>query len=173
MRVITGIARGIRLDTPEGMSTRPTTEKVKEAVFSSVAEEIYGASVLDMFAGSGQMGIEALSRGAAHCDFVDHTTGALIKKNLTKTRLAERAAVYSHLPAGGRYDLVFMDPPYNRGLNEKTLRTLVEGGYLRPGALILAESDGEPEPLPEGVALLREKHYGRICIAYVGYQREG
>ena len=172
MRVITGTARGVRLETPEGLNTRPTTERVKEAVFSSIMNELYGASVLDMFSGSGQMGIEALSRGAERCTFVDCSTETLILRNLRKTKLEDRAQVSARLPAGGAYDLVFLDPPYGKGLVERTLRELLEREYLRPGALIVAESDGEPEPLPEGLILERERHYGRVCIAYIGYRRE-
>ena len=120
MRVITGLARGRRLETLPGEATRPTAEKVKESLFSAIQFDIEGRRVLDLFAGSGQLGIEALSRGASGCVFVDKNTEAvkIIRRNLQNTGLSSAAQVLgtdalSYLTRpGDRFDLVFLDPPY-------------------------------------------------------------
>lgn len=134
MRVITGTAKGRRLKTAEGREVRPTAEKVKEAMFSMVQFELEGAVVLDLFAGSGQLGIEALSRGAAKAYFADSSAAsiALVRENLEHTGLSDRAEV-SHMPntaflrtAGERFDLAFLDPPYEKGLIARSLPALTE-----------------------------------------------
>ena len=121
MRVISGTARGKKLTPVPGMDTRPTTDRVKESMFNIIQNQIYGARVLDLFAGTGQLGIEALSRGAAHCDFVDYDKVAqtVIRKNIDAARVSERASLYKNdftnfVPncAKGHYDLIFLDPPY-------------------------------------------------------------
>ena len=123
MRVITGTARGRVLKELEGLETRPTTGKVKESLFSIIQFDIEGRRVLDLFAGTGQLGIEALSRGAAECVFIDRRADAvrLIQENLSMCRLAERARVRQgdalpYLRSGERFDIVFLDPPYGSGL---------------------------------------------------------
>ena len=120
MRVITGTARGVPLKAPRGMDTRPTMDQVKEGIFSAIQFEVEGRTALDLFAGSGQLGIEALSRGAAHCTFVDkgREPVSVIRENLKKTRLEERAEVVqadysSYLKTCRRqFDLILLDPPY-------------------------------------------------------------
>ena len=120
MRVITGTARSTPLKAPKGLETRPTLDQVKEGLFSAIQFDGPGARALDLFAGSGQLGIEALSRGAAHCTFVDKGREpiAVIRENLKKTRLEERATVvqadYSSWLKTCRqqYDLILLDPPY-------------------------------------------------------------
>ena len=130
MRVISGSARGKLLLPVPGMATRPTTDRIKENIFNIIQSEVRGANVLDLFAGTGQMGIEALSRGAAHCDFVDRDRAALsvIRKNVQGARVGERAAVHASeaaafLRAAARqsYDLVFLDPPYGGKLLNQAL----------------------------------------------------
>ena len=119
MRVITGTARGVPLKAPKGIDTRPTMDQVKEGIFSAIQFEVEGRRALDLFAGSGQLGIEALSRGAAHCTFVDKGREpiAVIRENLKKTRLEERAEVvqadYSSYLKTCRtqFDLILLDPP--------------------------------------------------------------
>ena len=159
MRVITGTARGVRLETPEGLNTRPTTERVKEAVFSSIMNELYGASVLDMFAGSGQMGIEALSRGAERCTFVDCSTETLILRNLRKTKLEDRAQVSARLPAGGAYDLVFLDPPYRQGHETRCLDAIRDFSLLAETGFAVVESASETEIAVDGMICVKEKRY--------------
>ncbi len=149
MRVIAGSARRLNLITPKGMSTRPTSDKVKETLFNILAPELYGVSFLDLFAGSGGIGIEALSRGAAHCTFVEKDKDALscIRKNLATTHFEDKAKVCpsdvfgisSLLRGDGVYDIVFMDPPYDQGLEEKALSMLARSMMIDESSLVIAE----------------------------------
>ena len=153
MRVITGTARGRRLETLPGDNTRPTGEKVKESLFSAIQFDIEGRRVLDLFAGSGQLGIEALSRGASGCVFVDKNTDAvkIIKQNLQHTGLMEKAQVLgtdasSYLTRpGDRFDLVFLDPPYASGLLLPVLAMVAP--LVNDGGIIVCETnDALPPP---------------------------
>ena len=152
MRVITGKAKGVRLDAPAGEETRPTAERAKEAMFSMIQFEIEGRRVLDLFAGSGQLGIEAVSRGAKSAVFVDRSRAAVavIRKNLEKAKLTGEATVlntdhtsFLRHPHGETFDLVLLDPPYALGAIPTVLRELVRRGLLLPGALILCESGSD------------------------------
>ena len=173
MRVITGIARGHRLIAPEGLDTRPTSDKVKEGVFSSIQFEIEGAYVLDLFAGSGQMGIEALSRGAAHAVFVDSSAKAAkcVSENLKGTKLDKLAEVitrdsYDYIRLTSQsFDIIILDPPYRCGHIPKLLP--MAAAKLRDGGFILCEYEkeaGTPEA-PEGMALKKVYSYGKINVA--------
>lgn len=172
MRVITGTARGTRLVTLEGMETRPTGERVKEAVFSMVQFEMEGRRVLDLFAGSGQMGIEALSRGAKSATFVDSGAQAVqvIRQNLEHVRLAEKATVAAEdfqlflSRAAVPFDVAFIDPPYSRGLAERSLPLVAE--HMSPQGVIICETNRD-DPMPEsagGFALVQKRDYGRTTI---------
>ncbi len=153
MRIITGSARGTKLATLEGEATRPTTDKVKEAVFSMIQFDLEGRRILDLFAGSGQMGLEALSRGAAHATFIDEQRAAVdvIIDNAKKTHLFDkcRVAAQGAVPflksASGKekYDILFLDPPYGTGLLPQCLKTMSDGGILAEGAIIVCECDTE------------------------------
>ena len=154
MRVITGTARGRRLKELEGLETRPTTDRVKEGLFSALQFDIEGRRVLDLFAGTGQLGIECLSRGAASAVFVDQRRDAveLVRKNLKLTGLTERARVVQGQALefleraqnqGGRFDLVFLDPPYASGLLEAALERLTGFDILNPRGIIVAEHPAE------------------------------
>ena len=128
MRVITGSARGRILKELQGMETRPTTGKVKESIFSIIQFDIEGRRVLDLFAGTGQLGIEALSRGARQCVFIDQRADAvkLIRENVEVCGLTDRAVIRSgdamaYLKSGEKFDIIFLDPPYASGLLEKAL----------------------------------------------------
>ena len=144
MRVITGLARGRRLETLPGEATRPTAEKVKESLFSAIQFDIEGRRVLDLFAGSGQLGIEALSRGASGCVFVDKNTEAvkIIRRNLQNTGLSSAAQVLgtdalSYLTRpGDRFDLVFLDPPYAAELLLPALNKVAP--WVNDGGIIVA-----------------------------------
>lgn len=173
MRVITGSARGRRLETLPGEDvTRPTTESVKEALFSMIQFDIEGRRVLDLFAGSGQLGIEALSRGARSCTFVENNRAAkqVVERNLTHCRLEEQANVVfsdavSFLNRSGTYDLVLLDPPYGKGILQRVLPVLVP--RLSDDAMVVCES-GRDEELPAQVGsfvLDRERHHGKTKIA--------
>lgn len=180
MRVITGTARGCRLETLPGMGTRPTAEKVKEGLFSAIQFEIEGRQVLDLFAGSGQLGIEALSRGAAGCIFVDRETAAvpIIRQNLQRAGLSSAAQVistdamsYLQRPKE-KFDIVFLDPPYASGLLRPALEQVVP--HMRPGGLIVCESD-EGEEMPERVGtfgLDRMHRYGRVHLWFYRWREE-
>ena len=147
MRVITGTARGIQLKTPEGMVTRPTSDRVKEAMFSIIHFDIPGAAVLDLFGGTGQLGIEALSRGAKSAVFVDAGEPAcrLIKENLKRTRLEGQGRVVrsDYLDYLSRcreqFDIILLDPPYAEVFLENALKRITEIDILREGGIIVAE----------------------------------
>ena len=174
MRVITGIARGRKLKELPGLETRPTTDKVKESVFNIVQFDIEGRRVLDLFGGTGQMGIEALSRGAASCTFVDvrKEAAGVIRANLEHTGLAGLAKVvqgdYLAFLTGCRekFDLVFLDPPYASGLLDRALEAISKIDIMSENGIIVCESGAEqvlPElstPYEKG----REYRYGKIML---------
>lgn len=147
MRVIAGSKRGVRLQTPDGMLTRPTADRVKEALFSMINFDLPGARVLDLFGGTGQLGIEALSRGAASAVFVDHRAEAcdLIRENLKRTGLTAQAKVvradYMQYLENCRetFDIVLLDPPYAEIFLENSLKKLIEIDILQSGGIIIAE----------------------------------
>lgn len=147
MRVITGKARGVTLKTPNGMETRPTSDRVKEALFSIIQFDIPGARVLDLFGGSGQLGIEALSRGAKSAVFVDASENAcsLIRENLKRAKLSNDAKVvrsdYMRYLQTCRetFEIVLLDPPYAEVFLENALKCLSEIDILQSGAIIVAE----------------------------------
>lgn len=172
MRVITGSARGKKLITPEGMDVRPTSDMVKEAIFSIVQFEVAGASVLDLFAGSGQLGIEALSRGASLAVFVDSSNESLkvIRENLKNTGLAPQSRVvavdsFAYL-AGCRdkFDIILLDPPYSKGILQDILPKAVE--KAQDNGIIICEHD-KKDSLPESAGdflKFRTYSYGRIAL---------
>ena len=153
MRIITGSARGIALETLPGEETRPTAERVKEALFSMIQFDIEGRRVLDLFAGSGQLGLEALSRGASHATFIDSSRDAVdvVLRNAAKTKLKDRARVavmdFSAYLKNGKFadpfDIIFLDPPYNTPCMAEALRLIVKAGALRDGGTIVCETDTE------------------------------
>lgn len=151
MRIITGTARGTNLVTLEGETTRPTTDKVKEALFSMIQFDLEGRNILDLFAGSGQLGLEALSRGAAKGTFIDESRNAVdvVIENAKKTHLFEKCRISTTgaIPflksAAGRekYDIVFLDPPYGTTLLPQVLKQMADGSILAPGAIVVCECD--------------------------------
>ncbi len=173
MRVITGSARGRRLKTLSGDDiVRPTTDLVKEAIFSIIQFDIEGRSVLDLFAGCGQLGIEALSRGARHCTFVDSSrmSAAVVRQNVEHCEMQESAAVVQSDAAAylmrcrEKYDIALLDPPYDSDLIEKTLPLLAP--CMNTGGVIICESLREKE-LPETAGEFtrrRTYRYGRIAV---------
>lgn len=182
MRVIAGTARGRRLEAPRGSRTRPTADRVREALFSALARLLDGARVLDLYAGSGALGIEALSRGAGHATLVeqDARTARLIRRNLAAADVADRADVvtadagrwaasYSGMP----FDLVLADPPYAQPLGP--LLDLVAGLPLTAGATVVVERDrrGDDTPgVPEGLEHVRDRRYGDTVLrTYVVFRR--
>ncbi|MBE6638398.1 MAG: 16S rRNA (guanine(966)-N(2))-methyltransferase RsmD [Ruminococcaceae bacterium] len=174
MRIITGNARGAKLETLDGIDTRPTAERVKEAVFSMIQFELEGRQVLDLFGGSGQMGLEALSRGAAKATFVDNNPEAvqIIKKNAKHTGLFEKSVVlnsdFRSFIRGNKgrmqFDIVFLDPPYAMKVLHETVEKLEEAEMIREKGIVICESD-DPTPIEvAGYSLRRHARYGRVYI---------
>lgn len=172
MRVITGSRRGRKLKTLDSFDTRPTTEMVKEAVFSAIQFDIPGANVLDLFAGSGQMGIEALSRDASHCVFVDSNPAAaeIVRANVAACEFTDKSNVFMRdsidylIKTKGGFDIVFLDPPYGSGLIEKSLDHL--DGKLNAGAFVVCEHEKELG-LPDewgSLKLHKRYRYGKISV---------
>ena len=180
MRVITGSARGRKLTTLEGLDVRPTTDKVKESLFNIVQFDVPDSRVLDLFAGSGQLGIEALSRGAASAVFVDSSARAIqvVGDNLEHTGLLDRASL-KHMGAqqflsgsAGPFDLAFLDPPYRKQILPQILPLLAD--KMSEDGVMVCETAAE-ETLPEragNFALAREYRYGKIKLS-VYRKREG
>ena len=172
MRVITGSARGRKLKTPETYDIRPTTDNVKEAVFNIIQFDVEGRRVLDLFAGTGQLGIEALSRGAAETVFVDRDREAvkIVKENLKTCGLQAQVRQKDALSALRReekFDLIFVDPPYDAGLYGEVLETIKSVDKLTDGGIIIVEARST-EPLPELAAPYgkrKEYRYGKVKIA--------
>ena len=172
MRVITGTARGRALITLDGEDVRPTTDRVKEAIFSIIQFEIEGRRVLDLFAGSGQLGIEALSRGAAYATFTDMSVEAVetVKKNLISTKLTKNTEVLKTEATAflrnnkKKYDIIFMDPPYSTGILQGTLPYAVKN--INDGGVIVCEHPyGEEMPQTVGsFSVYRKYKYGKIGI---------
>ena len=174
MRVITGSARGISLKTPDGMQTRPTADRVKEALFSIIQFDVPCARVLDLFGGTGQLGIEALSRGAKSAVFVDQREDAcmLIRENLRRTRLEASGRVVrsDYLEYLRRcreqYDIILLDPPYAEVFLENALKCITEIDILQSGGIIVAERPMGKE-LPwdfEGYTRSRDYKYGKTLL---------
>lgn len=174
MRIITGSARGLKLEAPEGLTTRPTSERAKMGVFNILQFEIAGKRVLDLFAGSGQMGLEALSRGAASalfCD-ADPEAFAVVKRNAAKARLSEKCRFVNVdykdalRSASGReqFDLIFLDPPYGAHLLSDVLHRIASLRLLADGGYLVIEDEREEPWEAEGTVLHRFTSYGRLHI---------
>lgn len=169
-RVIAGSAKGRRLVTPDGMGTRPTTDRLKEALFGVIQFQVAGASFLDLFAGSGQIGIEALSRGAASLDLVeqDRRAMACIRQNLTSLGMKNRArthlmsvekALHQFAEEGRQFDLIYMDPPYEKGYEPKIGEMVGSLGLLSPEGMLIIESSSATEVELGTLTKVREKLY--------------
>jgi 16S rRNA (guanine(966)-N(2))-methyltransferase RsmD len=175
LRVISGTARGLRLKSLEGSDTRPTLDNVKEAIFSMLFTNCRDATVLDLFAGSGAMGIEALSRGAKEAVFADLNPKAcaVVRENLEKARMADRARVVNtdakkYLETAGKngmkFDLIFLDPPYALGLLDDALKLISEYNLLSEGGLVVCEFDSGTKVDIQDFNLTKDKRYGRVCV---------
>ena len=179
MKIITGTAKGMNLETLEGEKTRPTSQRVKEAVFSMLQFDIEGTLVLDLFAGSGQMGLEALSRGAKKATFSDVSRDAtdIVIKNAKKAKLFDKCRIstcdYKQMLQGiankEKYDMVFIDPPYQDGIIADALNRLYQGNALNENAFVICESG--KEDIFEGNEELKSKFIiqkqSRYSISYI------
>ena len=178
MRVVAGIARGRKLLTRDSEETKPTLDRVKEAMFSMLTPYLNGARVLDLFSGSGALGIEALSRGAAHCIFCDKSKECcdIIKKNLESTGLGDQATVLQGDYTGllkrlkqreETFDLILLDPPYNKGFEQETMKLLSWYGLCESGTIALCEHAFE-DKMPEQNGTfyrIKEKKYGTVGVS--------
>ena len=186
MRIITGSARGVRLDTLEGVETRPTAERVKEAVFSMLQFDIEGRRVLDLFSGSGQMALEALSRGASEAVLIDKSKNAIriIEKNAEKCRLSSSCQIYNFdamdyikRNRDKKFDIIFLDPPYASGLYQPILLALYEYGILKDSSVIVCESDfndllADSPRLEEIYTVKKSSKYSKTVISLLEPKRE-
>ena len=185
MRVIAGSARRLLLKTIEGMDTRPTTDRIKETLFNMLNTQIPGCTFLDLFSGSGAIGIEALSRGAKQAFFVESNPEAVscIRENLSRTHLEEGALVLNCDVIAGlkklegrnpRFDIIFMDPPYRQGLEEDVLRFLSKSSVLKPDTMIIVEAslDTDFSYLDElGFSVIKFKKYKTNMHVFIQQKR--
>jgi 16S rRNA (guanine966-N2)-methyltransferase len=184
MRIVGGTLRGRVLAAPDDAAIRPTSDRVRESVFNILAHgipdfAIEGTRVLDLFAGTGALGLEALSRGAAYCLFVEEGTQAraIIRRNVEAFALTGITKIYrrdatSLGPAGSQspFGLAFLDPPYGKGLAERTLASAAAGGWLAPGAVaVIEERKGEPVPLPSQCAELDRRSWGDTQVLFARF----
>jgi len=178
MRVVSGSARGCKLSSPEGMDTRPTTDRIKETLFNILSPEIYDCSFLDIFSGSGGIGIEALSRGAKKAVFVENSQSAykVIEANLEKTRLKNKAeiiradalkAVEMLRAKNEKFDIVFMDPPYMKNFAWPVMEAIRDGGLLSKDGIIIVEESSEAQiPEIKGYEMYRTKDYKTTVMSF-------
>jgi 16S rRNA (guanine(966)-N(2))-methyltransferase RsmD len=183
MRVIGGQARGRRLKVPKGQSLRPTSARVKEALFNILPHDLSGAKVLDLFAGTGNVSIEALSRNAAEAILIDSSTeaGKAIRENLRRLHLANRTKVWI-VPVvravkllarrGETFDFIFLDPPYDRRWVGSTLKAIAEGGLLRRTGVLIAEHSLREQLQPRygPLVLYDQRKYGSTLLSF--FRRE-
>lgn len=176
MRVISGLKRGTNLFSPVTDKTRPTTDRVRENIFNLIRFYLPDANVLDLFAGSGAMGIEALSQGGKKCVFVDSAKEAyeIINKNIEKTKFYDRAEIYK-MPfdtyldkTKEQFDVIFLDPPYHKGLIFEAMKLIIKRKLYTDNCIFVLESDSTEEIIiPEGFEILKEKIYGRVKVTLV------
>ena len=187
MRIITGKAKGVRLSSLPGDATRPTSERVKEAIFSSLQFDLEGRRALDLFAGSGQLGLEALSRGAASCTFIDASPEAMaiVKENARKTGffsdckylISDYRTYLRKAGKGDGFTLIFLDPPYALDAVGDALSRIVAANVAKPGCLIVCES-GSPDLLAKVPAIadvfdvVKEARYSITYITILRYRGE-
>jgi 16S rRNA (guanine966-N2)-methyltransferase len=181
MRVTGGTGRGRRLKAPAGSSVRPTSDKVKQALFNILGERVVGALFLDLFAGAGGIGIEALSRGAGRVVFVDASRASLnvVNQNIQQTGFEQRSqAVLSKVESflkkpAGSYDIVFLDPPYADEM-QSLLELIAGAGILKPDSIVIAEHfKKQPSPAcAVGLTLYREAKYGDTVLAFYKYRSQ-
>ena len=182
MRIITGEYRGRRLESPAGYDVRPTSDKVKEAVFNIIMNEVWDATCVDLFAGTGNLGLEALSRGAKKCYFGDHSRESinLIKNNVKMCRAEDKSVIiagdYSKILSriNEKVDIFFLDPPYKDGLYENCLEIIDSLDLLSEEGIIVAEH-GVRDYVPETVGsleIIKERKYGKIMVTIYAKKSE-
>jgi len=178
MRIVGGEFRGRPLETPRSDAIRPTTDRTREALFNVLVhahgERLQGARVLDLFAGTGAFGLEALSRGASHCVFIEESAEGrgLIRTNVENFGLQGRTKIFrrdatsmGEVGTMMPFDILFADPPYGNGLAERAVESAIAGGWLKPAALVIVEeASSSPFRVPTGLALLDRRDYGGTTV---------
>lgn len=173
MRIISGIRRGHKLVEFDGEDIRPTTDRVKESIFNLIQSYVTDASVLDMFSGSGALSFEALSRGASRavCVDADKRSVEVIRRNAADLDFTDKCEIihcscFDYMKkSGAGFDIIFLDPPYNRGFIEPVLDGIVENGLLKDGGIVVLESDNTDfRDEIEGLAQIKQRRYGRTYI---------
>lgn len=179
MRVISGTAKGCRLNSIDDMTTRPTLDRVKEPLFSILQAYLPKANVLDLFAGSGALGIESLSRGSKHCTFCDKSFKSIqmLKENVRKTRMEEKSTIlnkdYKKCLQGLNhpFDIIFIDPPYKKDIAVEAIKEIVELKLLAKDGIIILETDEEERELKElekiEVEVYDRRKYGRVKLLFI------
>ena len=179
MRVITGKARGSKLIGPDGLETRPTSDRIKESLFNMIGQDLCDISFLDIFSGSGAIGIEALSRGAKDATFIEQSKVAIkaIQTNINKTRFNDQAnllnmsvdqALREIANKNKKYDVIFMDPPYNKDMINSTLRLIMTSNVLaQDGYIIIERPTGYQIELDKSLELWKEKKYGITTMSFL------
>lgn len=180
MRVISGIARGTKLNSIDNISTRPTLDRVKEPLFSIIQNYLQESNVLDLFAGSGALGIESLSRGAKCCTFCDKSYESIkmLKQNLQKTKLEDKATIFIQdykkclkSLIGNKYDIIFIDPPYKLDIAVSSIKIILEYKMLSKDGIIILETDEEERELGELENIKLEvydvRKYGRVSLIFL------
>lgn len=180
MRIISGKAKGTKLYTLEGTNTRPTLDRVKESIFNIIQSDIPDAVVLDLFAGSGAIGLEMLSRGAQKAILCDKSEEAIkvIKKNVQKTHMEEKADIYNidfksciEKVQNQKFDIIYIDPPYNTNFIVQALQSIIEKNILQAEGIIILETDDEERILQEieeiEVTIVDKRKYGRARIIFL------
>ena len=179
MRVISGKARGLKLNTPKNDDVRPTTDRVKESLFNMINSYIMDSEILDLFAGTGSLGIECLSRGANQCIFVDNSKESIniVKSNIKKARVENesivlnldfKSAINSLSLKNKQFDVIFMDPPYYKNMFSDALLSVDENELLKEDGIIVVEHD-TVDKFPDNMGRLyksREKKYGNTTITF-------
>ncbi|MCR4568174.1 MAG: 16S rRNA (guanine(966)-N(2))-methyltransferase RsmD [Pseudobutyrivibrio sp.] len=172
MRIISGSKRGMNLETPDGLDTRPTSDRIKETLFNMIAPDVYDSYFLDLFSGSGQIGIEALSRGAREAIFIEKDKRAIscIEKNLSKAKFLDIGKLYKEdvysalhkLSGHASFDIVFMDPPYNKSIEKQVLEALAKSDFISEDTLIIVEASLETDfdyVIDLGYEIIKSKLY--------------
>lgn len=183
MRVITGVAKGHKLKAPKGLKTRPTTDRIKETIFNIIQDIENDDYILDLFSGSGGVGIEFLSRGAKKCIFIDADLNSIrtIKDNLKNTKLTHKSEVYKNTYDKAikilskkdiKFDYIFIDPPYNKGLSVKAVSYVLEYGILKEDGTILVEHEKNMEfsNLKDSYKI-ETRNYGDTSISFLKQRR--
>lgn len=180
MRVISGTARGAKLNSIESLSTRPTLDRVKEALFNIIQTHLQNSNVLDLFAGSGALGIEALSRGAKHCVFCDksYESVKMLKQNLQKTKFENKATIFikdykkciSELEKN-KFDIIFIDPPYKLDIAVDSIKLILEYNIFAKDGIIILETDEEEREMKEleniNLEVYDVRKYGRVKLIFL------